>query len=91
MPILRRGTTATPIALNFEGRPEFLIDAAVYPGSSGSPVFVYLPETLRPAQSVVKKFLFGMVMLTIGTMVETTLVLWNNSTTFYSYNTPDST
>lgn len=41
LPILRRGTTATPIAMDFEGKPEFLIDAAVYPGSSGSPVFLY--------------------------------------------------
>ena len=65
MPILRRGTTATPIALNFEGRSEFLIDAAVYPGSSGSPVFVYLPETLKPAQSVVKKFLFAGVVAAV--------------------------
>lgn len=58
MPIMRRGTTATPLALNFEGRKEFLIDAAVYPGSSGSPVFVYQPDTLRPSQSGGKKFLF---------------------------------
>jgi hypothetical protein len=56
MPILRRGTTATPMALDFEGRAEFLIDAAVYPGSSGSPVFVYQPDTLRPSQSAGKKF-----------------------------------
>ncbi|TCS99816.1 trypsin-like peptidase [Tepidimonas ignava] len=40
LPILRRGTTATPPGVDFEGRAEFLIDAAVYPGSSGSPVFV---------------------------------------------------
>ena len=40
LPILRRGSTATALALDFEGRAEFLIDAAVYPGSSGSPVFV---------------------------------------------------
>ncbi|MEW6464688.1 MAG: serine protease [Pseudomonadota bacterium] len=40
MPILRRGTTATPAALDFEGQAQFLIDAAVYPGSSGSPVFI---------------------------------------------------
>ncbi|MDM7464273.1 serine protease [Tepidimonas taiwanensis] len=40
LPILRRGTTATPPAVDFEGQPQFLIDAAVYPGSSGSPVFV---------------------------------------------------
>lgn len=65
MPILRRGTTATPMALNFEGRAEFLIDAAVYPGSSGSPVFVYLPDTLRPAQSVGKKFLFAGVVAAV--------------------------
>lgn len=44
MPIMRRGTTATPMALDFEGRAEFLIDAAVYPGSSGSPVFIYEPD-----------------------------------------------
>ena len=47
MPILRRGTTATPMALDFEGRAEFLIDAAVYPGSSGSPVFVRQPGRQR--------------------------------------------
>jgi S1-C subfamily serine protease len=40
LPILRRGTTATPLAVDFEGQPAFLVDAAVYPGSSGSPVFV---------------------------------------------------
>jgi S1-C subfamily serine protease len=65
MPILRRGTTATPMALDFEGRQEFLIDAAVYPGSSGSPVFVYQPDTLRPTQSVGKKFLFAGVVAAV--------------------------
>lgn len=58
MPILRRGTTATPIALDFEGRPEFLIDAAVYPGSSGSPVFVYLPDAQHGLQSSGRRYLF---------------------------------
>jgi S1-C subfamily serine protease len=65
MPILRRGTTATPMALDFEGRPEFLIDAAVYPGSSGSPVFVYQPDTMRPTQSAGKKFLFAGVVAAV--------------------------
>lgn len=65
MPILRRGTTATPLALNFEGRAEFLIDAAVYPGSSGSPVFVYLPDTLRPTPSAAKNFLFAGVVAAV--------------------------
>lgn len=40
MPIVRRGTTATDIKLDYNGKKEFLIDAACYPGSSGSPVFI---------------------------------------------------
>jgi hypothetical protein len=39
-PIMRTGITATPIALDFAGKPQFLIDASVFPGSSGSPVFL---------------------------------------------------
>lgn len=66
MPIMRRGTTATPMVLDFEGRPEFLIDAAVYPGSSGSPVFVYQPDMLRPTQSRDgKRFLFAGVVAAV--------------------------
>ncbi len=40
-PILRRGVTATHPARDYEGRPEFMIDAPCFPGSSGSPVFLY--------------------------------------------------
>jgi len=40
-PIVRRGITATPVWNNFNNEPCFLIDAGVYPGSSGSPVFIY--------------------------------------------------
>ena len=61
MPIMRRGTTATPIALDFEGRAEFLIDAAVYPGSSGSPVFVMSPEAMRASGGGRKFFFAGVV------------------------------
>lgn len=38
MPILRKGSSATDYSLDYEGRPEFIIDAACFPGSSGSPV-----------------------------------------------------
>lgn len=41
LPIIRKGITATPIAVDFEGKKEFLIDASSFPGSSGSPVFLY--------------------------------------------------
>lgn len=40
-PIVRRGITATPVYLDFNGEKQFLIDASVFPGSSGSPVFIY--------------------------------------------------
>lgn len=39
-PIARRGWTATPMSLDYEGEPIFLIDASVFEGSSGSPVFL---------------------------------------------------
>ena len=40
LPIVRRGMTATDPAVDYNGHTEFLIDAAVFPGSSGSPVYV---------------------------------------------------
>lgn len=40
LPIIRRGITATHPKLSLNGKPEFLIDAACFPGSSGSPVFL---------------------------------------------------
>lgn len=42
LPILRSGKIATIPKVDFNGLPQFLIDAQVYPGSSGSPVFVKL-------------------------------------------------
>lgn len=42
LPILRRGHIASIPKVDFEGRREFLIDAQVFPGSSGSPVFTAL-------------------------------------------------
>lgn len=40
MPLIRKGITATWPRLNFKNKKEFLIDAACYPGSSGSPVMI---------------------------------------------------
>ena len=40
MPVIRRGTTATHLQIDYEGKPLFLIDASVFPGSSGSPVLI---------------------------------------------------
>ncbi len=40
LPIIRKGTTASPLQIDYQGEPTFLIDASVFPGSSGSPVFI---------------------------------------------------
>jgi hypothetical protein len=47
MPIARRGTTATHPRARYEGRRNFLIDVAAFPGSSGSPVFTYESPMFR--------------------------------------------
>jgi hypothetical protein len=41
IPIFRRGVTATPVYMKFNGKKQFMIDAAIYHGCSGSPVFLY--------------------------------------------------
>jgi Trypsin-like peptidase domain len=40
-PIVRRGITATPPYVDFNGRAEFVIDCVCFPGSNGSPVLLY--------------------------------------------------
>ena len=41
MPIARRGITATHPKNDYNGLPVFVIDCACFPGSSGSPVFIF--------------------------------------------------
>ncbi|CAO4139581.1 S1 family peptidase [Methylorubrum aminovorans] len=41
LPIFRRGITATHLSKHYQGRNEFMVDIACFPGSSGSPVFLY--------------------------------------------------
>ena len=41
LPIYRKGITATHSCIDYENKPTFLVDASVFPGSSGSPVFIY--------------------------------------------------
>lgn len=39
-PVARKGITATHVKLDYEGKKQFLIDCACFPGSSGSPIFI---------------------------------------------------
>lgn len=41
LPIVRRGVTASHPSKDYEGRKEFMVDLACFPGSSGSPIFQY--------------------------------------------------
>lgn len=53
MPILRRGTTATPIQFDYEGSKAFLVDASVFPGSSGSPVLICNQGSYRTSEGMI--------------------------------------
>ncbi len=64
LPIYRQGITATPITIDFEGEKKFLIDASVFPGSSGSPVFIY-DRPSRAPQIVIQHATFNFLFLGI--------------------------
>jgi Trypsin-like peptidase domain len=63
IPVFRKGITASPAFLDFDGKREFLIDAAIYPGSSGSPVFLYNQGAWLNTQNQVQ---FGMRVQLLG-------------------------
>lgn len=66
-PIARRAITATPIELDFDGRPCFLLDGSVFAGSSGSPVLIYNSGGF----SVGGQFAVGHRMILVGVITET--------------------
>jgi hypothetical protein len=53
LPVYRRGVTASHPGFDFQGRSEFLIDLACFPGSSGSPVFLFNPNGFRRGEDLV--------------------------------------
>jgi hypothetical protein len=63
LPIFRKGITASPITIDFEGQKKFLIDASVFPGSSGSPVFLFNQGSFNPKSGGLK---LGMRLLFLG-------------------------
>lgn len=67
MPILRRGTTATPPQLDYGGSRRFLVDASVFPGSSGSPVLICNQGSYATRQGII----VGTRVLFLGVIAET--------------------
>lgn len=68
-PIVRRGITATPLELAFDGKPAFLVDGSVFGGSSGSPAFLLNVGMYRSGPHAVspgtRRALVGVVAATI--------------------------
>ena len=60
LPIIRTGTTASLLTKDYNGKPSFLIDASVFPGSSGSPVFILNDSIFsdRTAIHTASRFIF---------------------------------
>ena len=78
MPIVRQGITATSIWNNFNGEEVFLIDAGVFHGSSGSPVFICNQGAYSTRDGVA----LGNRLLFVGIISQTMLV---NTSTNKSY------
>lgn len=53
LPIMRRGITATHPKMDYNGKQEFMIDAACFPGSSGSPVMLLNEGSYRTQNAIV--------------------------------------
>ncbi len=61
LPIARKGITATHYNVDYNGEKKFLVDMAVFPGSSGSPVFIFNKGTFTKKDGGVylgSRFLF---------------------------------
>lgn len=52
LPVLLKGAAATHPKIDFKGKPQFLVSAPVYLGSSGSPVFLYEYKEVRLGQDL---------------------------------------
>ena len=77
-PLIRQGITSTPIWNNFQGEEVFLIDAGVFPGSSGSPVFIFN----QGAYTYNNGLAIGNRLLFIGVISQTLLKKEANSQSF---------
>ena len=64
LPVFRQGIAATHPGYRYDGRDEFLIDAACYPGSSGSPVLIVNQSSYRTREGIT----FGSRALFLGVL-----------------------
>ncbi|MBI1803633.1 MAG: trypsin-like peptidase domain-containing protein [Ignavibacteriae bacterium] len=70
LPIVRSGIVASHPKIDFNGLPQFIIDAQVFPGSSGSPVFLnnidaMLNRAIMPMHPITSYIFLGVVSATM--------------------------
>lgn len=79
LPIVRKGLTATPIKLNYNQNPAFLIDIPIYAGSSGSPVVLFNQGSYSTTRGGItmgtRIFLLGINVQSINYKAEGQLIL----------------
>lgn len=78
-PLIRKGITATPVWNNFNGDASFLIDAGVFPGSSGSPVLIANSGGYNSGGGIV----VGTRVLFLGVLTESIIQPKSDSSSFY--------
>ncbi|PFO12702.1 serine protease [Priestia megaterium] len=90
LPIFRKGILGTLPSFNYQGKQEFLIDCAIYPGSSGSPVLalepLFNPKTMEMVTSIK---LLGVVYATYQHTAQGTLVIENIPANFVNTMVPN--
>lgn len=70
LPLVRNGMIASHPKLDYNGKPVFIIDAQVFPGSSGSPVYIDLTyENMKNGQFVVGKRNLKLLGIVSATMI----------------------
>ena len=70
-PIVRIGTTATCVSLDYEGEKKYLIDMAVFRGSSGSPIFIEKQETLVEKETLIIRTQYYLAGIVSNTIIQT--------------------
>lgn len=67
LPVVRRGSLATPFRADYKGKSDFVIDIAAFGGSSGSPVFCIF-ENMMPAENGDLQFAMGPQIFLMGVL-----------------------
>lgn len=82
LPLVRTGIIASDPKHDFNGIPEFVIDAQVFPGSSGSPVYIDLTfENIRNGQIALGARNLKLLGVVSATMIRNNILTAINTST----------